>query len=49
MLCSLCGVKDGFVATHWQAAARTLALAVAPYAAVVAVAGTFSPFLYFQF
>ena len=28
---------------------RTAAYAVAPYAAVVAVAGTFSPFLYFQF
>jgi alginate O-acetyltransferase complex protein AlgI len=30
-------------------AARGLALLAAPYAAVVAVAGTFSPFLYFQF
>ena len=28
---------------------RTAAYAVAPYAGVVAVAGTFSPFLYFQF
>jgi len=28
---------------------RSLALAAAPYAAIVTVAGTFSPFLYFQF
>jgi alginate O-acetyltransferase complex protein AlgI len=32
-----------------QVAARAVALVGAPYAAVVAVAGTFSPFLYFRF
>ena len=32
-----------------QATARVVALAASPYAALVAVAGSFSPFLYFQF
>jgi alginate O-acetyltransferase complex protein AlgI len=39
---------DG-TSTRRQHVARGVALATAPYAAVVAVAGTFSPFLYFQF
>jgi alginate O-acetyltransferase complex protein AlgI len=41
------GLDD--VRTGLQVAARTTAVAVAPYAAIAAVAGTFSPFLYFQF
>lgn len=42
---------DGLDATSLrrQSAARVVALVVAPVAAMVAVAGSFSPFLYFQF
>jgi alginate O-acetyltransferase complex protein AlgI len=39
----------GGTSVRRQVAARTVALVGAPYAAVVAVAGTFSPFLYFRF
>lgn len=39
---------EGFGRTA-RNAARTVAFVVAPYAGLVAVAGTFSPFLYFQF
>jgi alginate O-acetyltransferase complex protein AlgI len=39
---------DG-VGTRTRVAAKAVALTAAPYAGVVAVAGTFSPFLYFQF
>jgi len=39
---------DGFGAGASNVA-RTVAFVVAPYAGLVAVAGTFSPFLYFQF
>jgi alginate O-acetyltransferase complex protein AlgI len=39
---------DG-VGARLQIAARTVALLCAPYAGLAAIAGTFSPFLYFQF
>jgi alginate O-acetyltransferase complex protein AlgI len=41
------GVQE--TGTRTRIAVRAIALGVAPYAGLVAVAGTFSPFLYFQF
>lgn len=41
------GIQD--TTTRVRSAVRAAALVVAPYAGLVAIAGTFSPFLYFQF